>query len=269
MFSTVQVGKAIRQARMAKDMTQTALADELGGSYQAVSNWERGSSMPDIAKLPDLCRILDVSFEKLMGTGEETRIVRKAVEEPNTPLTLDELTEIAPILPPKKLGEDTKANADNPEGIKLTELLKLAPFLDDKYLDQLVRELAVEDLGDLSELAPFLSDQALDALVERCQEQPGSMDKLISLAPFLSDEAMDRLLEGYDGPLDGVVGLAPFASDDALDQLVRRSLQAGSVNVEQLAGLFPFLSDNALHAIADHLLGKRDLNGLAQISPFL
>lgn len=43
-FNTVQVGRKIKELRMKNNMTQMNLADLLGVSYQAVSNWERGVS---------------------------------------------------------------------------------------------------------------------------------------------------------------------------------------------------------------------------------
>ena len=44
MFDTVMIGKKIKQARIDRNMTQMNLADAMGVSYQAVSNWERGGS---------------------------------------------------------------------------------------------------------------------------------------------------------------------------------------------------------------------------------
>ena len=41
MFDTRIVSKRIREARIAQNMTQMALADAMDVSYQAVSNWER------------------------------------------------------------------------------------------------------------------------------------------------------------------------------------------------------------------------------------
>ena len=45
MFDTMKVAKRIKEARMAKNMTQMNLADAMSVSYQAVSNWERGGSL--------------------------------------------------------------------------------------------------------------------------------------------------------------------------------------------------------------------------------
>lgn len=45
MFETTKVGRKIKEARVEQNMTQMNLADAMGVSYQAVSNWERGGSL--------------------------------------------------------------------------------------------------------------------------------------------------------------------------------------------------------------------------------
>ena len=57
----------VRKFRIQKNMEQKALAKELGITANAVSNWEQGRSRPDVALIPGLCRILDVSFYELYG----------------------------------------------------------------------------------------------------------------------------------------------------------------------------------------------------------
>ena len=42
MFDMNKVANNIKAARTKMNMTQMNLADEMGVSYQAVSNWERG-----------------------------------------------------------------------------------------------------------------------------------------------------------------------------------------------------------------------------------
>ena len=51
MFDMRKIGKRRAELRKSKNITQMALADMMGISFQAVSNWERGESMPDISKL--------------------------------------------------------------------------------------------------------------------------------------------------------------------------------------------------------------------------
>jgi len=48
------VGNQIALLRKRKGLTQTELGQRLGISFQAVSKWERGETLPDTALLPDL-----------------------------------------------------------------------------------------------------------------------------------------------------------------------------------------------------------------------
>ena len=75
MFDTRKVGKKIAELRKAQNMTQMELADAMGVSYQAVSNWERGNSMPDISKLPELVEIFDCSIDELLSDSQESQLV--------------------------------------------------------------------------------------------------------------------------------------------------------------------------------------------------
>lgn len=44
MFDIMKAARNIREARIARNLTQMNLADAMEVSYQAVSNWERGVS---------------------------------------------------------------------------------------------------------------------------------------------------------------------------------------------------------------------------------
>lgn len=48
-------------------LTQEALADKLGITFQAVSKWENGLSCPDITLLPVIAGIFQVSIDELFG----------------------------------------------------------------------------------------------------------------------------------------------------------------------------------------------------------
>lgn len=55
--------------RKKNNMSQEQLADKLGISRQAVSKWESGSSVPDMEKMMQLCKILNCSLDELVDDG--------------------------------------------------------------------------------------------------------------------------------------------------------------------------------------------------------
>ena len=57
--------------RKTKRFTQQKLADKLGVSHQAVSLWERGASMPDIAILPALAKTLGTTTDKILSSSSD------------------------------------------------------------------------------------------------------------------------------------------------------------------------------------------------------
>ena len=61
------VCERIRFYRKKKGMEQKQLAQMLGITGNAVTNWENGRSRPDIQTLPHLCEILEVSLYELLG----------------------------------------------------------------------------------------------------------------------------------------------------------------------------------------------------------
>lgn len=371
MFNTLDIAKRIKQARIDRNMTQMNLAEAMGVSYQAVSSWERGNAMPDISKLEDLCSVLDISVETLLGMESKTAAAVNQVLS-NEPLTVEELKEVAPILPPEQMKEKTEAvnkekkmkledvaglapfleegyvenlvsgivnevtasaverarqqaqagveaarksveaaqkirrnvtGAETAEGsyrsrrsgkLNLSAIADMAPFLGQDYLEELIRDVDVDDiesLGDiapflsretlnrladqvtpenlsvLDDIAPFLSKETLDKLVLRCEDVP-DFDCLENLAPFLSKETLDTLADRMTPDnWDTVVDLAPFLSKETLEGLVEQQLEKG--NFEDIEGLYPFLPRDTLQKIAKKLLEEQDLDALKEIMPLV
>lgn len=54
---------AIAKLRKQKNITQAQLAEHLGVSFQAVSKWENGMTMPDITLLPHIANYFEVSVD--------------------------------------------------------------------------------------------------------------------------------------------------------------------------------------------------------------
>ena len=72
-MDTAKIGKFIRELRKENGMTQKDLADALYITDRAVSKWERGLSVPDIALLEPLSEVLGVSISEIIaGQRNET-----------------------------------------------------------------------------------------------------------------------------------------------------------------------------------------------------
>lgn len=64
-----KTGVLIREARIAKNYTQSELGDLIGVSNKAVSRWENGESFPDIGVLENLSNVLDIELQDII-TGD-------------------------------------------------------------------------------------------------------------------------------------------------------------------------------------------------------
>jgi len=78
------IGENIRNFRKKNDLTQEALADRLGVSYQSVSRWENGTTYPDLELIPAISELLSVTVDELLGMPQIEK-EKRAVE------TFDEL----------------------------------------------------------------------------------------------------------------------------------------------------------------------------------
>lgn len=65
-----EFGSKIRALRTAKGMTQPQLAALLGVTKNSVTNWEAGTSRPELSLIPGLCKALEVSADVFFGLPE-------------------------------------------------------------------------------------------------------------------------------------------------------------------------------------------------------
>ena len=66
----MNIGNVISEKRKALGLTQQALAEKLHVSFQAISKWENGNSIPDTSILNELCATLDINVNELLS-GEK------------------------------------------------------------------------------------------------------------------------------------------------------------------------------------------------------
>lgn len=72
------IGHKIKELRRKNDLTQEKLADFLGVTYQSVSKWENGITMPDLSQIVPLARVFHISTDELLGMDPPGNDPRKA-----------------------------------------------------------------------------------------------------------------------------------------------------------------------------------------------
>lgn len=167
MFNMINTGRTISTLRKEHNLTQMELAEKLGISFQAISSWERGETMPDISKLPELSYIFGVTIDILLGNQnqEQINILNKIIEGK----------------PEEIIDDNLKCN-----------IAEVAPILKPKQIDMLVKKIEKVSIGELTGLAPFISQETLDKLVENAVCD-GNIGEITRLAPFLSEQVVDKL----------------------------------------------------------------------------
>ena len=234
-FDMKRIGKNIASLRRDHNMTQMQLADEVGVSFQAVSNWERGNSMPDISKLPQLSELFSVSIDELLG--DSSPLVEKAaegkleehlktLEENGIYITVQEAAEVGPILLPEQMD------------------IVIDQEMNRSDLDELDEDDDDEDEGDHDdddeEDFDDLDDEDED---DASREKPFGMRDLL---PFMSTEKVDQLLFQKVQARESLRDFLPFASERAIDELAKARLEAG----ESIDELSPFVSSELMDELA-------------------
>lgn len=96
----MSIGTTIKRLRKEKNITQEQLAEYLGITSRAVSQWECDRTAPDISQLPALANIFEVSADVLLGidvTQKEKRI-EEIVKEADKHYEVGHLEEVIRIL---------------------------------------------------------------------------------------------------------------------------------------------------------------------------
>ena len=60
-----KIGQVIKEIRTKNNLSQQAFAEKFGVTYQAVSKWENGRYIPDIASLKEICKEYNLKLEDL------------------------------------------------------------------------------------------------------------------------------------------------------------------------------------------------------------
>lgn len=123
--------------------------------------------MPDIVKLPDISRALDIDITEILGDGSSAQAIKKVVDNTPEPLTTKELIALAPMMPPAELREETEKIMDNEaldmvvdkaiESDSVSLLSGIGCFLEKKSIKKIVEYLVeTKNISEISNFALFI-----------------------------------------------------------------------------------------------------------------
>ena len=268
VFNMNKIGVQIANWRKEKKLTQMNMADQLGVSYQAVSNWERGATMPDIAKLPELANILEVSIDELLSHEKGSTLIQQIVsgEEKDYEVTTEEFSNVAPLLDTEKADVVFK---HLPDTLTMKDLAAFAPFISQEVLDGCAKKKFDEEgIKPLAHLAPFLSSELLEKCAEITVNEHG-IKFIAPVAPFISKDKLGYYAESaYDGQgFKQISGVAPFLNQEVLTSLAQQGFEREGIR--SIVPLCPFLDKDVLSNLALKATSEKGLKEIMPILPFI
>lgn len=175
-------GLRLARLRQARGLSQQRLAELLSVTRQAVSNWERGQTVPDLGTLDRLCQVLEVDWNRLCGGAEPRRRFRYAPVLAAGALVLAVLV-LAGISP--------KAPAEDPP-VQASWALR-----GEVLRSHQVTAMAAGPHGLQKEAAQLLAER-LEAL--EAEEEPAELTAELRQSFDLAGEACEfRFLPAYEG----------------------------------------------------------------------
>ncbi|MCK5731799.1 MAG: helix-turn-helix transcriptional regulator [Tenericutes bacterium] len=102
-MNTIEIGKYIKMKRVEMHLTQKGLADKLQISFQAVSKWETGTTLPDTSLLIKLSDILDVTVDQILNAGEFRKSMNKKIIVNDIVTALKSIPKLKEVLGPNNV----------------------------------------------------------------------------------------------------------------------------------------------------------------------
>ena len=97
MLDLKEIGTNIRRARKAKKLTQAQLAERIGVTPSAVTQYERGDIRPEIEKVKAIAEALGIPEQDLFDPSKKIDILKEVLKNP-TPEALDILKSQYPAI---------------------------------------------------------------------------------------------------------------------------------------------------------------------------
>jgi transcriptional regulator with XRE-family HTH domain len=165
-MDTLKIGQYIQHLRKSAGMTQKDLADKLNISFQAVSKWENGDTLPDTGILLDLCDILDTTADKLLNGGTLATVDRRLMKLEDVKTGFQYIESIGRLF-----GEDCTFFTGMIEGINKKMNIDLLTYLKDPktrevmYSEVLIQGILSGRTVDMDEIeADFRNEKMVNVI---------------------------------------------------------------------------------------------------------
>lgn len=179
MTNQIEIGLYISKMRKAQGLTQKELADKLGLSYQAVSKWETGETLPDTGILLSLADYLNTTTDKILSGGNLVLRKGKRISVENITQGIDSLINLKHLL-----GEKNTFYLGAIEGINQRMNINFENLVKSKaQREYLIGEVILQYLMegftvDYDEVKSYIKTTKLLNIIKKYMGEKANFDKL-------------------------------------------------------------------------------------------
>ena len=173
-MDTLKIGRYIQHLRKAAGMTQKELAEKLNISFQAVSKWENGDTLPDTGILLELCDLLNTTADKLLNGGTLAARERRLMRLEDVVTGFRYMESIG-----KLFGEDCSFFTGMVEGINEKMNMDLLAYLKDPmtrealYAEVLIQGILSGRTVDMEEIEASFQNKKMVEVIRRYLAKAG------------------------------------------------------------------------------------------------
>ena len=173
-MDTLKIGQYIQHLRKAAGMTQKELAEKLNISFQAVSKWENGDTLPDTGILLELCDLLNTTADKLLNGGTLAARERRLMRLEDVVTGFRYMESIG-----KLFGEDCSFFTGMVEGINEKMNMDLLAYLKDPmtrealYAEVLIQGILSGRTVDMEEIEASFQNKKMVEVIRRYLAKAG------------------------------------------------------------------------------------------------
>ena len=143
MIDAAKVGRQIADLRKVKGLTQSQLGERLNISFQAVSKWERGETLPDVGILLDLAKVLETTVDHILNGGQRMMEYTRRVSVAQIREGIECFVHIGELL-----GKDNLFYIGAMEGIDQKMNMEFEKYLADPYTrEAMIAEALVHNIA--------------------------------------------------------------------------------------------------------------------------